>query len=351
MNKAPGGGDERVQGTANDAAFGKLSAASLGYFEDRFLEVLVGTARTEEPTRRLPPVINRGNFARVSCIEKLVLGFIDAAPSSSHRAKGGEGEDEGESGGPSCSEPRSITTGRTPARKPQVISLGAGKDSLFFRLKDRGIVPAGGYLEVDFAAVSTWKASLISRNSALSTLANDSYRLVAADLRDLAGLEGGLVAAGVDFAAPTILLAECVLVYMEPAESAALLQWCASKFGDSLFAAYEMTSPHDAFGKMMQQNIQRMGCRLPGLELYPTLPSQEERLRKAGWDSARATDMLQVFQGFLDPADVQRVSRIEVLDEVEEWELIMHHYCLVLAAKGHDAVARLRQMTLLTRSR
>lgn len=55
------GSEERVQGTANDAAIGKLSAASLGYFEDRFLEVLVGAARpADEPVRRLPPVINRG---------------------------------------------------------------------------------------------------------------------------------------------------------------------------------------------------------------------------------------------------------------------------------------------------
>lgn len=42
-------------------------------------------------------------------------------------------------------------------------------------------------------------------------------------------------------------------------------QWCASSFADSLFAAYEMTSPHDAFGKMMQQNIQVNQGLTPGL--------------------------------------------------------------------------------------
>lgn len=54
----------------------------------------------------------------------------------------------------------------------QVISLGAGKDSLFFRLRDRGIAPAGGYLEVDFPAVSTWKARVVARSPALSALAS-----------------------------------------------------------------------------------------------------------------------------------------------------------------------------------
>lgn len=39
-----------------------------------------------------------------------------------------------------------------------------------------------------------------------------------------------------------------------------------------------------------------MGCLLPGLEPYPTLTSQEKRFNMAGWDSARASYMLTVFQ-------------------------------------------------------
>ncbi|CAM9216742.1 unnamed protein product [Pylaiella littoralis] len=214
---------------------------------------------------------------------------------------------------------------------------------------DRGMFPAGGYFEVDFPAMSTWKARLIAKAPILSALANDSYKLVGADLRDSAALEEALISAGADFSAPTIFLAECVLVYMEPAESAALLQWCGSIFRDSLVAAYEMTSPHDAFGKMMKQNIQRMGCLLPGFEPYPSLLSQEERFKLAGWDAARATDMLSVFQNFLDPGEVRRITKIEMLDEVEEWELIMRHYCLVVAARGQEAVVRLSKMSKLFR--
>ena len=39
-----------------------------------------------------------------------------------------------------------------------------------------------------------------------------------------------LVRAGMDFEAPTFILSECVLVYMVPDESAALLKSLASKF-------------------------------------------------------------------------------------------------------------------------
>jgi len=54
----------------------------------------------------------------------------------------------------------------------QVVSLGAGKDSLFFRLRDRGVSAAGGYFEVDFPAVSSWKSRLVAKTPALSALAD-----------------------------------------------------------------------------------------------------------------------------------------------------------------------------------
>lgn len=58
-----------------------------------------------------------------------------------------------------------------------MISLGAGKDSLFFRLMDRETAASGGYFEVDFPAVSRWKAGLVAKTPMLSTLANGQHRL------------------------------------------------------------------------------------------------------------------------------------------------------------------------------
>lgn len=44
----------------------------------------------------------------------------------------------------------------------------------------------------------------------------DRYCLLPADLRDIAQLAAALEAAGLDPEAPTLVLSECVLVYLQP---------------------------------------------------------------------------------------------------------------------------------------
>jgi tRNA wybutosine-synthesizing protein 4 len=204
----------------------KLSAANLGYFTDPYLKFFV------RKSNRRSPLINRGYYSRVAAVAKLMRDFLNA---------GGK----------------------------QIVSLGAGYDSSYFRLKASGQA-FRKYFEVDFPDVCIRKSGLIRKyasplldiiegrpvdpaalaaepkhspfqaapkqnaENASSTAApshtaagpiyvsGPDYVLLEADLRSIEQLESNLVTAGVDFSEPTLFLSECVLVYMKGEESGVL---------------------------------------------------------------------------------------------------------------------------------
>lgn len=94
--------EESVQLTADDALVSKQSAANLGYFNDRFLSCFV-----KRPSKR-SPLINRGYYARVAAIQTLIVKFLEK-----------------------CWDLDLV---------PQVVSLGGGFDTTFFRIKDEGLL-------------------------------------------------------------------------------------------------------------------------------------------------------------------------------------------------------------------
>jgi hypothetical protein len=91
------------------------------------------------------------------------------------------------------------------------------------------------------------------------------YALVGADLRDLKQLSQTLrERAGVDFSLPTLLISECVLVYLQPQESQAVIEWAAREFvGGAVMVTYEQILPFDAFGQTMVKNLQACVAAVP----------------------------------------------------------------------------------------
>lgn len=62
--------DEAVQSTNDDASECKRCAVKLGYWEDKYISILV------RASERKPPEINRGYFARTECVTSLVRKFV-----------------------------------------------------------------------------------------------------------------------------------------------------------------------------------------------------------------------------------------------------------------------------------
>ena len=95
-----------------------------------------------------------------------------------------------------------------------------------------------------------------------------------------------------------------------------------------------MIKPHDAFGRMMRSNLKTRGLSLPGFEtLGRSLQTQLERFvgkgegergREGGvWERAVGGDMNAVYDYLLEVGDRERAVRLEHLDEVEEWQMLM----------------------------
>jgi tRNA wybutosine-synthesizing protein 4 len=231
---------------------------------------------------------------------------------------------------------RQFLEASTPARA-QIVSLGAGFDTRFWTLHASS-TQLRRFIELDQAEVVACKAAVVRATPNLLAAFSEGaacvgprgiaspsrgYHLAIADVRDIEQCSTALEDAGWDSSEPTLVLAECVLVYLPPSDSAALLSWFASRCSHVAMVAYEQIGPDDSFGRMML-----------GLVDCPDLAAQVARCKAAGWDRADADDLLTLYNRTLSPRERARVEGLERLDEMEEWNLMLSHYCAVLAVKG-----------------
>jgi len=244
----------------------------------------------------------------------------------------------------------------------QIVNLGAGFDTTYFWLRDseerwRSDLTM---FEVDFPEVLSKKTSAICRRQALwpmldattqeELVAQDTVsgirevrtkhlRYVATDMRMIPELTAAMSAAGFRSDVPTLFLSECVMVYMQALHGDSIISWASSAVPDapSAFIVYEQTNPNDPFGKVMVDNLMRRGCPLLSIHDYPTLAAQQDRYTDRGWDKVVAFDMNSVYDKHLDIKDVERIQRLELLDEFEEWHLIQAHYFLLVATRTPSA--------------
>lgn len=165
----------------------------------------------------------------------------------------------------------------------------------------------------------------------------DGYHLAACDLRSAASVRRALAASAWSGAAPTLLLAECVLVYLRPEPAAELLRALALDHPRAALLLYDQCNLGDKFGEVLVRNLGARGCGVCGASAAgaahgpPALHAA--RLEALGWERARAWDMHRVWRALPD-ADRARVERIEMLDERELLHQLNSHYALALATRS-----------------
>ena len=248
-------------------------------------------------------------------------------------------------------------------QRKQIISLGAGSDTRFFRLsadpeKRHQLV----YHELDFASNTSQKIAFIKRSPSLmsliegSTVADEAnaaviseegdslfsstYNIHALDLRSLPITSTPL--RNVDTSLPTLLISECCLIYLPPTDADSILRY----FTSTLFpptsplgiVVYEPINPDDAFGRVMVQNLATRGIVLQTLKKYGSLDRQKARLKMLGFGNRQeAVDVESVWEDWVDEKEKERIARLEMVDEVEEWRMLAQHYCVAFAWR--DGVA------------
>ena len=349
--------DLKTESTANDAILSKFSAISLKYYDDKFLRLLFKSQSQylAASNKRKPPIINRGYYARVKVVEHFVKKFL-------------------------------LTTQQDYSTR-QIISLGSGLDTLGYRLLTSETFNKGlKYIEVDFPNVIQKKLMFTMKKDVLPDLMkhesnnnnNDSginnktsnsditsdgllnsrsfeithgyeigsLKLLQADLRNSAQLKDILINSGVQFDVPSFILTECVLVYIDKNSANDLITMMSSLFCNAIapcvWLSYDMIQPNDLFGKTMLSNLTAAGHQIPGFTDFPSLEAQQERFQQSAtiidrkWDNIKSCTMLQAYEDFILLEEKERIKKLEIFDEIEEWELIMNHYSLTLAMKGLD---------------
>lgn len=346
--------DAAVIGT-NDAAFmSKIKAMEIGYFSDKYLQSmkqqydhlqspLINAIGTQNQTAQTgQPVMNRGAFARVLIKDRLIQAWLSK---------------------------------QQQHNDVQILSLGAGFDTSLFRVMEQWkqtyrhgrflnvveldlqpVVNAKRRLGKNFLQSNDTTTNFTSLFNMVNELEHDDgitceittsdskvccrYTLLSCDLRNIQYLTDLLNTASViNKRNATLIISEISLVYLQVKYSDAIVQKLAQMLtnAQTTFLNMEPVTNGTEFGRLMAVNVAKRGSVLFGIQTYHDVQSQKTRFEHLGWGSCAAQTMLQLWELCLTVSETgSSLQKVEFLDELEEFHLLLEHYCVVVACRCRD---------------
>lgn len=283
------------------------------------------TAKINKFTPLKSPMINRGTYLRTVSISNKINDFI-----SSHT------KDD-----------------------IQIISLGAGNDT-----RALNILPSHSnvtYFELDMEKTTRLKKLAILSSSLLSqqlgtqsldrlpitsaeihsfdpSLNTETYHLIPIDLRLLNESTNPETIPAfnlIDPSKPTLIISECCICYLQKNESNSLIKFWRQWLKNGEFLIYEplggtRDNTNSKYGEVMIRNLLGRGIHMDTLMEYGTVEAQQERFKTLVGNNTWCRSMKWVYENEIEQAEKDRISKLELLDEMEELNLINSHYCMII---------------------
>ena len=294
---------EGVQSTSNDALKTKISCVLCNYYKDPF--VLFMEPGTNH--KKFLPLINRGTYCRVYAINSKLHEILN------NMKKLEEYKDS----------------------KINIIILGSGFDTTYFNLMNEGYTNIEVY-EYDYKKIIDKKLQIISKYKQLSEIVHknkNNYHLIDCDITNSKLFSESLNNIRNNENDLTIVICECLLVYIDRDVTIEMLRSITDKFNNVYILEYDLIGPDDPFGKEMIDNLKNRDINLRGFNDVKDVKDQIKRLEEAKFENINIVDMFYVYFKLLPIADRKRIERLELMDEFEELNLLQKHACFGYGSK------------------